>query len=185
MPRRFPPVRLAWTLAALLLAGGLGGCGGESGSEGGAPRLELLVCELDGEPPTQGLTVERREGRQMSNKPLAARPVAGLPRVFEVPGAADGQYYLRLPDGWGQLVLNSLPHLEAGGRPALFRVGRPHTLYLDSHLRGRLLGDVWGARYPDARYWLCATTGGRVRFRRAIHPYACRQGHQIHAQLSA
>lgn len=149
MPRRLPFARLAWALAPLLLGGGLGGCGGESGSAKGAPRFQLVVCELDGEAPTQGLTVERLEGRQMSNSPLAARPVAGEPRVFEVPGAADGRYYLRLPDGWGHLVLNSLPLLQAGGRPALFRVGRPHTLYLDSHLRGRLLGDVWGARKPQ------------------------------------
>ncbi len=149
MPRRLPLVGLAWAVAVVLSGGGLGGCGGDSGSGGAAPRFQLLVCELDGEAPTQGLTVERLEGRQMSNRPLAAHPVAGQPKVFEVPGAGDGLYYLRLPDGWGHLVLNSLPRLEAGGRSALFRVGRPHTIYLASHVRGRLLGDVWGARKPQ------------------------------------
>jgi hypothetical protein len=150
MLRGSSSLRLVGTLVALLIGGGLGGCGGEPGSGGGAPRFQLLVCEADGEPPTQGLTVERLEGRQLSNRPLVARPVPGQPRIFEVPGAPDGQYYLHLPDGWGHLFLNSLPRLEAGGQLARLRVGRPHTLYLDSHVRGRLLGDVWGARKPQS-----------------------------------
>ena len=155
MPRGSLSLRFVGTLAALLLGTlvggtGFGGCGGDSGSGGDAPRFQLLVLEADGEPPTQGLTVERLEGRQLSNRPLAARAVSGQPRIFEVPGAPSGQYYLHLPGGWGHLFLNSLPRLEAGGPPARLRVGRPHSFYLDSHVRGRLLGDVWGVRKPQS-----------------------------------
>jgi hypothetical protein len=123
------------------------GCGEPGADAPGVARIELVVCTSDGQPPREGLTVERVE-RSGLGPPLPLRPVAGEPLLFDAPGVVDGSYHLKLPDAWGHLFINRLPRLTPGGPPARVRVGRPHSFYLVSHQPRRLLGDTWGALRP-------------------------------------
>lgn len=141
VPRPFRP-RLRWTLAASLSLL-VGACGDPPAAP--APLLELAASSLDGEPPTEGLSVERAEpGAPKGSYPLT--PVPGRRLVFQAQGAPRGAYLLRMPGAWAMLGTSILPALEPDGRLTRIRVGRHHTLYLVSHRSQRPLGDTWALR---------------------------------------
>lgn len=138
------PVRLALLVA---LPGLLAGCGDDPPAAGGpAPQVLLVACGLDGPPPTTGLRVQNLRKDAPPGPEIPLVPVPGRPGVYDAPGAVDGLYHLLMPAGWGHLISDRVPFLQPGGNPARFVVGRAHTLYAGSHVRGRTLGDEWGVR---------------------------------------
>lgn len=135
--------RLRWALAASLSL--LVGACGDAPRATSWPLVELVASPLDGEPPREGLSVERAEpGAPPGSYPLTAVP--GRPLVFEARGAPRGGYLLRMPGEWAMLGTPILPGLEPDARLTRIRVGRHHTLYLVSHRSQRPLGDTWALR---------------------------------------
>jgi hypothetical protein len=136
-------------LTTLFLLLGLSACSGDDEKRALPVLLEVVAHRLDGEPPTQGLQVQK-VGSTSLGPPIALVAVPGRPHVYEVPGAGAGRYGLTLPGGWGMLsVSGQPPFLQPDGRPTRVNVGRPHTMYCTAMSIDRPLGEVWGARRVD------------------------------------